>query len=162
DRVRVVVTVGIATGYPFRRLIAQLIPLLSADGELSRATGRPVTVLWQTAGTPCGDLPIDATSALPSAELSAALAEADIVISHAGTGSAATIFGSGRYPVLVPRRLSHGEAGDEHQTELAAALAHRNLCRSVEADAITVDDLLQTLSRRIRQLPVTPLFELQR
>ncbi|MDQ4033460.1 MAG: glycosyltransferase family 28, partial [Actinomycetota bacterium] len=162
DRVRVVVTVGIATGYPFRRLIAQLIPLLSADGELSRATGRPVEVLWQTAGTPCDDLPIDATSALPSAELSAALAEADIVISHAGTGSATTILGSGLYPVLVPRRLSHGEAGDEHQTELATELAHRNLCRSVEADAITVDDLLQTLSRRIRQLPVTPHFELQR
>ena len=75
--VRVVVTVGAATQYPFRRLIDHLVPLLAPEGALAQTTGLPVEVLWQTADTPVDDLPIHATPALPAAELGAALAKAD-------------------------------------------------------------------------------------
>ena len=52
-------------------------------------------VLWQTGCTPVDDLPIVATPFLPAADLASALAEADIVVSHAGTGSALANLGCG-------------------------------------------------------------------
>ena len=111
-----VVTVGTATEFPFRRLMRALAPLLAPGGELERATGRPVDVLWQTGCTPVDGLPIlTATPFLPAADLTAALAEADIVVSHAGTGSALANLAAGRFAVIVSRLAEFGEAGDDHQ-----------------------------------------------
>ncbi|MBO0849917.1 MAG: glycosyltransferase family 28, partial [Pseudonocardia sp.] len=66
---RVVVTVGTAGEFPFRRLIEPLAALLREDGPLARAVGRPVEVLWQTGCTPVDDLGIAAKPFLPAAEL---------------------------------------------------------------------------------------------
>lgn len=148
---RVVVTVGAATEYPLRRLLERLAPLLAPGGPLHRATGLVPTVLWQTGDTPVGDLPIHPRRYLPAADLAAALRAADIVVSHAGTGSALAILGSGRFPVLVPRDPGRGEAGDNHQLQLASELSRRGLALSREAGAITVDDLLATLPRTVRR-----------
>lgn len=162
DQVRVVVLVGTATEYPFRRLFKHLVGLLGPEGSLRQAAGRPVQVLWQTADTPVDDLPIQPTPFLPAAELDAALAEADIVISHAGTGSALAALHSGRFPVLVAREFARGEAGDNHQRQLAAELARRGLGLHREADAVTVDDLLMTLSVTVRRVATPPPFEFSR
>jgi len=48
DPVRVVVTVGTAVEFPFPRLFRALAPLLTAGGELERATGRPVATRWDS------------------------------------------------------------------------------------------------------------------
>ena len=87
--------------YPFRRLFEHLAPLLAADGALAQAIGLPVEVLWQTGDAPVDDLPIQATPALPAAELGAAQGKADLVIRHAGTGSALAALNAGRYPILA-------------------------------------------------------------
>ncbi|MGH4023639.1 MAG: glycosyltransferase [Pseudonocardiaceae bacterium] len=157
---RVVVTVGAATEYPLRRLFERLAPLLAVDGPLHRATGLAPTVLWQTGDTPVEDLPIRPTRYLPATDLVTALRAADIVVSHAGTGSALAILDSGRFPVLVPRDPERGEAGDNHQLQLASELSRRGLALPRQAGAITVDDLLTTLSWTVRRTRTPPPFTL--
>jgi len=158
DQVRVVVTVGTATEYPFRRLFVRLAPLLAPGGLLHRKTGLPPSVLWQTADTPVEDLSIHPTPFLPATALQTALAEADIVVSHAGTGSALTALECGRFPLLVARDVQYGEIGDNHQRQLAAELSRRGLCRYRDAESITVDDLMMTLSLAVRRASDPPPF----
>jgi UDP-N-acetylglucosamine--N-acetylmuramyl-(pentapeptide) pyrophosphoryl-undecaprenol N-acetylglucosamine transferase len=159
--VRVVVTVGAATQYPFRRLFEHLVPLLAPDGELSNVTGLPVEVLWQTADTPVDDLPIHATPALPADELGAALSKADVVISHAGTGSALAALNAGRYPILAIRDPARGEQVDDHQHQLATELARRSLAMCRDAQSITVDDIIEALGVAVRRTASPPPFELR-
>lgn len=149
DRVRVVVTVGTATEFPFRRLFVQLAGLLGADGPLERVTGRPVEVLWQTGGTPVDDLPLLATPFLPARELDSALARSDIVISHAGTGSALAVLGAGRFPVLTVREQVHGEAVDDHQGQLADELVRRGLGARCRVADLTVETLLGSMGNDV-------------
>lgn len=104
ETARIVVTLGTATEFPFRRAVVGLSSVLAANGPLAQHTGRPLEVLWQTGGTPVGDLPIIAHRFLPEAELRAAASEADIVVCHAGTGSVRTALDAGCRPVVVPRR----------------------------------------------------------
>ena len=148
---RVVVTVGTAQEYPFRRMIERLVPLLAADGPLSTVTGKSVKVLWQTGATPVDGLPIDATPFLSSAELAAALAEADIVVSHAGVGSALGALAAGRAPVLVDRREKFAEAPDDHQRQLSDELDRRGLAQARPAEAVSVDDLLRSMTLQVRR-----------
>jgi UDP-N-acetylglucosamine--N-acetylmuramyl-(pentapeptide) pyrophosphoryl-undecaprenol N-acetylglucosamine transferase len=159
--VTVVVTVGTAAEFPFRRLLLPLAKLLAADGPLEQAMGRPVEVLWQTGCTPVDDLPITATPFLPAADLTRALAEADIVVSHAGTGSALANLAAGRFAVMVSREAEFGEAGDDHQRELADELAARGLALHRGPADITVDDLVATLSTAVRTASEVPPFELR-
>lgn len=159
DQVRVVVTVGTATEFPFRRLFERLWPLLAPGGGLEQATGLPADVLWQTANTPVDDLPLRPVPFLPAADLAAALAEADIVISHAGTGSALAALDNGRFPLLAARNTAYGEIGDNHQAQLAEELSGRGLSLSRDVESITVDDLLMTLSLAVRRTPDPPPIE---
>jgi UDP-N-acetylglucosamine transferase subunit ALG13 len=159
--VQVVVTVGSATQYPFRRLFEHLAPLLAPEGALAQTIGLPVEVLWQTADTPVDDLPIRATPVLPAAELSAALAKADIVVSHAGTGSALAALNAGRYPILATRDSARGEQVDDHQHELATELARRGLAMHRDAQSITVDDMIETLGISVHRIASPPPFELR-
>ena len=160
DRIRVVVTVGTAAEFPFRRLLVALAELLAPGGGLETAVGRPVQVLWQTGCTPVDDLPIRATPFLPAADLTAALADADIVVSHAGTGSALANLAAGRFAVMVSRVAAFGEAGDDHQAELAQELAARGLAVHRSPDTITVDDLLASRRSTVRRMTAAPPFAL--
>ncbi|MDT7698758.1 MAG: hypothetical protein QOJ30_1083 [Pseudonocardiales bacterium] len=158
---RVVVTVGTAHEFPFRRLFVRLAALLGRDGELERAAGRRVEVLWQTGGTPVEDLRLDAVPFLPAADLAAALARADVVVSHAGTGSALASLEAGRFAVVVPREARLGEAGDDHQRQLARELDGRGLALHREVGGLGVEDLLATLATAVRRVSAVPAFELR-
>lgn len=136
---RVVVTVGTIRPYGFRRLLQRLLDVLPGDAE----------VLWQTGVTPVGDLPIDAREHVPATEMEAAMAQADVVVAHAGTGSALTAFAAGRCPVLVPRRRTHGEHVDDHQVGTARMLAYRGLALYVEADELSEDHMSQAAARSV-------------
>jgi UDP-N-acetylglucosamine transferase subunit ALG13 len=160
DRIRVVVTVG-TSRFPFPRMIASLVPLLAPDGALHRATGLPVEVLWQTGASPVQDLPIRPDPFLSAADLGNALSTADIVVSHAGTGSAIAAFDAGRSPVLIAREKRYGEATDDHQRELADELDVRGLARHRLPGSVTVDDLLATLSTSVRERQAPPPFALR-
>ena len=137
---RVVVTVGGNAHYGFERLIRHLQSVLPRDWS----------VLWQVGPSELSDLDIETVVSLPSARLRQEIASADIVISHAGTGSILTALSLGKRPVIVPRRAAHGEHVDGHQDDLAAFVGEAGLAMVLEADAVTLDDLEE--SRRWRVL----------
>jgi UDP-N-acetylglucosamine transferase subunit ALG13 len=59
--------------------------------------------------------------------LTARMRDADLVITHAGVGSAVTAIRAGKKPVLVPRLARYGEHVDDHQLQLAERLAEFGL-----------------------------------
>jgi UDP-N-acetylglucosamine--N-acetylmuramyl-(pentapeptide) pyrophosphoryl-undecaprenol N-acetylglucosamine transferase len=138
-----VVTVGTTESYGFRRFIEKASWLL-----------RDVpTVLWQTGVTPLDGLPIDGRVSVPARELEAAIQEADVVLTHAGTGIALTCLEAGKIPILVPRRKESGEHVDDHQLQIAAELAARGLAVACDADRLTPDVIQSALARRVRLEP---------
>lgn len=140
-----VVTLGTLRGLSFRRLVERLIEILPAEA----------TVLWQTGATDVADLPIDGRRAVPEAELSAAMRAADVVVAHAGVGSALAAFEVGKCPLLVPRRVAHGEHVDDHQIQVAGELAARGLAVTTDAGKISHADLLAAAGRKVVE-PAAP------
>ena len=139
---RVVVTLGTFRGYGFGRLVRRLLDVLPPRAE----------VLWQTGDTDTSDLGVEGHYAIPDRDLTQAIREADVVVAHAGVGTALATLEVGKCPVLVPRRLAHGEHVDDHQTQIARELGARGLSRSVEADALALEDLLAAARRRVTAL----------
>ena len=88
------------------------------------------SVLWQTGSTDVSDLDIDGKEVVPAHELEQAMREADVVIAHAGTGTALTSLRMGKRPILVPRDSSHGQHIDDHQFQTAALLDKMGLALS--------------------------------
>jgi UDP-N-acetylglucosamine--N-acetylmuramyl-(pentapeptide) pyrophosphoryl-undecaprenol N-acetylglucosamine transferase len=148
----VVVTLGTAAEFSFRRAVERLAALLRHGGELEVLTGRRVNVLWQTGGTPVEDLGIEARDWLPSSELADAMTQADVVIGHAGVGSALAALKAGRPPVLIPREVSFGEVGDGHQIQVARLLQERHLATSCRVEELTAAALLTVAGRRVRRV----------
>jgi UDP-N-acetylglucosamine transferase subunit ALG13 len=136
---KVVVSLGTIEGYGFRRLVERLLHILPADCQ----------VLWQTGSTDLRDLPVAAHPLLPPETLQAEMASADLVIAHAGVGTALSVLALGRRPVLVPRRAEHGEHVDDHQVQIAQELADRELGLMHDASELTYDDLLAAASKRV-------------
>lgn len=146
---RVVVTLG-QNPYGFRRLLERMIEILPAGAE----------VLWQTGTTDTAGLPIDARASLPSRELSQAMRDADVVVAHAGTGSALAALGAGKVPVLVARRPEHDEQIDDHQVAFAAWLHTDGLAVSSDVDDLTLEVLERVRRRRATQRTDVPPFDL--
>ena len=157
---RVVVTVGMSKVFPFRSLLDPLAHLLRPGGPLERAQGSPVETLWQTGCTPLAGLDITARPWVPSDELDAAMADADVVISHAGSGSALSALTAGRLPVLALRDVAQGEIGDEHQSLFALELEKHGIAMRRWPEQLTVDDLLEAASYRVESAVAPPPFRL--
>ncbi|GEM_PF-271773 len=136
---KVVVTVGASETYGFDRLIRSLVPLLPVDAD----------VLWQTGCANVDDLGLTTNRQIPALELEAAMREADLVISHAGVGSALSALESGRMPVLVPREHSHAEHVDDHQFQIAGDLYSLGLAVSRRVDELTREDLEKAAGHRV-------------
>ncbi|MFN8037017.1 MAG: glycosyltransferase [Acidimicrobiia bacterium] len=147
---RVVVTTGTSRRYPFRRLVERLVDVLPGDAE----------VLWQTGITPVGDLGVSPADPIEWAELNRAIERADVVVAHAGVGSAIAALEAGKCPVLVPRSLAHGENVDDHQRQLARELDARGLAIAVESDRLDLAHLLDASTRRTRRVAAPPPFRL--
>jgi UDP-N-acetylglucosamine--N-acetylmuramyl-(pentapeptide) pyrophosphoryl-undecaprenol N-acetylglucosamine transferase len=147
DRIaKVVVTLGTFKDYGFERLVRRLLEVLPPEAE----------VLWQTGDTDTSGLGVDGHHAIPERELIAAMREADVVVAHAGVGTALAALEVGRRPLLVPRRLAHGEHVDDHQIQIAEELARRGLALSVEADELSYGDLLAAASGRVAAVAHDP------
>ena len=136
---RTVVTVGGNGDFGFRRLIEAAKRVVPAQAQ----------VLWQVGSTDVTGLDIDAVASVSSAQLSAELAAADVVIGHAGTGTALAALSAGKVPLLAPRSVAHGEHIDSHQDDLAAYLASRGLAVVRPVDEITADDLREASRWRV-------------
>jgi UDP-N-acetylglucosamine--N-acetylmuramyl-(pentapeptide) pyrophosphoryl-undecaprenol N-acetylglucosamine transferase len=146
---RAVVTVGTTESYGFRRMIEALTVSL-----------RDVDTVWQTGATDVSGLDIPARATVPHGELVEAIATADVVISHAGTGAALTALEAGRCPVLVPRLRRHGEHVDDHQVQIAAELLGRGLAVVAAPDELGPDVLQQAARRRVDRLLRPPALDL--
>ncbi|TML81128.1 MAG: glycosyl transferase family 28 [Actinobacteria bacterium] len=95
------------------------------------------------------------------AELQAAFREADVVVSHAGIGSALDVMDAGRMPLLVPRRPNLGEHVDDHQFLMARELARRGLAHVRHAEELTFDDLVAAAGAGVTAAVDPPPIELR-
>ena len=142
---RVVVTLGTQVDYPFLSLVERLQQIIPADVE----------VRWQVGvGFPEHSRPAGARDLVSGDELRDWVSSADAVVAHAGVGSALTLLGSGRAPVLVPRMAGAGEHVDDHQAQLAQELLGRGLAVVSSAAELTWDDVVRsTTVQVVRALP---------
>lgn len=104
-------TVGSHPTYRFDRFLRALEDLPADDLVVQYGPGTP---------------PANASRAvawMPFAELLDELGRADKIVSHAGTGTILCARSVGHTPVVVPRLRRFGETVDDHQVELARALA---------------------------------------
>jgi UDP-N-acetylglucosamine--N-acetylmuramyl-(pentapeptide) pyrophosphoryl-undecaprenol N-acetylglucosamine transferase len=145
---KVVVSLGTFKDYGFERLVRRLLAILPSE----------VDVLWQTGDTDVRALGVMGHHAIPERELTQAIREADVLVAHAGVGTALAALEVGKCPVLVPRRLVHGEHVDDHQTQIATELGNRGLAVSVEADELALEHLLAASATRVATLPTEPPF----
>jgi UDP-N-acetylglucosamine transferase subunit ALG13 len=145
----VVVTLG-TEAFGFRRAVERLVKILPRDAD----------VLWQTGHTDVDGLGIRARESVPGDELRDAMATADVVISHAGTGSAITSFEMGKRPVVLPRESRFGEHVDDHQMLTAEELQRRGLAVSVSVAELTHEHLEMTRTGRVLRDAVHRPFDL--
>lgn len=136
---RVVVALG-TTAEAFPRIVHRLKRILPPEAD----------VLWQTGNTDPEQVGVPGHYMLPERELTAAMHEADAVVCHAGVGNALAALEVGKCPVIVPRRLAFGELVDDHQVQIAGELGERGLAIPVEADQVSLEDLLAAARRRVR------------
>ncbi len=148
---RVVVTVGSGV-HGFRRLIDRLLAILPPGLE----------ILWQTGSTAVDGLGIAARPTVPAAELERAIRDADVVVAHAGCGSALTALGAGKLPVLVAREGRHGELVDEHQMQLAGWLGERGLAVHRTPESLSFADLAAAAARSVARRADPPAILLAR
>jgi UDP-N-acetylglucosamine--N-acetylmuramyl-(pentapeptide) pyrophosphoryl-undecaprenol N-acetylglucosamine transferase len=149
---KVVVSLGTFKNYGFERLVKRLLEILPADAD----------VLWQTGDTDVSGLGIVGHHTIPERELSEAIRAADVLVAHAGVGTALAALEVGKCPILVPRRFSHGEHVDDHQIQIARELSRRGLAVTSDADELTLDHLLTAAATRVATLPEDPPFALYR
>ena len=128
---KVVVTLGTHPRYTFPRLLARLVDILPPG----------LDVLWQVGATEIDRMPAGARRQVPITEMRRAMREADVVVAHAGVGSALAAMQAGRRALYVPRRRAYGEHVDDHQVAMARELESRNLVVAREASDVTFADL---------------------
>ncbi len=144
---KVVVTLGTHERYTFPRLLDRLVDVLPPG----------LDVLWQVGATRIGRMPAGARRQVPLGEMRQAMREADVVVAHAGVGSALAAMQAGRRALYVPRRRAHGEHVDDHQVAMARELESRNLVVAREASDVTFADLETAASWTVQASPgVTP------
>ncbi len=140
DRIRrAVVTVGTQEDYGFDRLYDALVPLLAGCDE----------VLWQSGPQDLSPWGVEGRARVPHDELNAAVRNADVVIAHAGTGSAITAFEQGKFPILVPRLAAHGEHVDDHQVQIAREMQGRGLAFMRSPEELDAAVIREAASRSV-------------
>ncbi|MGZ4649414.1 MAG: glycosyltransferase [Kineosporiaceae bacterium] len=147
---RVVVTLGQQPKYAFPRLLHRLMAIIPPSAE----------VLWQVGDTRIDPMPPRARRDVPPAELDRAMREADVVVAHAGVGSALAAMRAGQRAVCVPRRQRYREQIDDHQVELARELDGRGVVVAREADEVTAEDLELAAGWSVAPDPDAPPFRL--
>jgi UDP-N-acetylglucosamine--N-acetylmuramyl-(pentapeptide) pyrophosphoryl-undecaprenol N-acetylglucosamine transferase len=133
--------------YDFRRLVERMVAVLPPGARM----------VCQTGATDVSGLPVDARAEMPGHELRTAIQVADVVVAHAGTGSALAALEAGKCAVLVPRELHHGEHVDDHQHQIADELARRGLAIHRSVDTLRLDDLREAARLEVERVAAPPL-----
>jgi len=159
----ILVTVGLH-GQPFERLVR------AADG-MAALTREPVIIQRGVAR----HVPAHAAwfDTIPACQMEALIAQARVLVSHAGAGSVLDALRARVPLVLVARLRCWGESIDDHQLQLAEALAQRGravvlsdvspvaLLRAVEQaewvpDLVPATGLQQALHSWLAETPARP------
>jgi len=146
---RIVVTVGL-NGYGFGRLL----------DAVKRVAPEGAEIVWQTGSTDVSHHDIAAVSTMPTEDLFQAMKRADVVVAHAGAGSAIMAMQAGKCPILVPRERAHHEHIDDHQHEIAATLARAGLALTCDPPGLDGDLLAEAARRRVVKNEHATPFEL--
>lgn len=137
---KVFVTLGTIRPYGFRRLAERVVEILPPGMDVE----------WQTGETESHGLPGTVHRYLPHEQFDRAVAEADVVITHAGVGTLLGLLKAGVQPIAVPRRAQFGEHVDDHQQQAARALAQDGLVLHREVEDLTWDDVESAARNRVR------------
>jgi UDP-N-acetylglucosamine transferase subunit ALG13 len=137
-RLRVLVTLGTNKDFGFRRLVDRVCSI-TEDCE----------VRWQISEQDTDHAPANARTRVPWVELWADHEWADVVVAHAGVGSALTAFRSGRHPILVPRSPELGENMDGHQRDIEPTLRGRDIATVCDVDMLTIAELREAATRSV-------------
>jgi UDP-N-acetylglucosamine--N-acetylmuramyl-(pentapeptide) pyrophosphoryl-undecaprenol N-acetylglucosamine transferase len=153
---KVVVTFGTQAGYSFHRAAAKLAKVL-AD-----VTSSDAEIVWQVGDTDVSGLGIDSVRSLSHTDMRDAIAEADLVVGHAGVGSSLLSLGLGRVPVLIPRMRMYGEHTDDHQQQIARDLERRGLAVAAQVAELTPEHLVRASKLRSFDVEAAPFSILDR
>jgi UDP-N-acetylglucosamine--N-acetylmuramyl-(pentapeptide) pyrophosphoryl-undecaprenol N-acetylglucosamine transferase len=126
--------------FPFPRALEAVTRVLPDGCEVS----------WQVGATEAAGLPGPATKTMAAADIRARVAEADVVIAHAGIGSVLDILQAGKTPVLLVRSQIHGEHIDDHQEQIARTLGDLGLVIWRRPEDLTTEDLVAAARGRVR------------
>jgi UDP-N-acetylglucosamine--N-acetylmuramyl-(pentapeptide) pyrophosphoryl-undecaprenol N-acetylglucosamine transferase len=131
-KTKIFVSLGTIRPYRFDRLV---------DAVLAVHDPAKHEVVWQLGVTTRDDLPGRVEEWLSGGEMLSLFDWCDVLVSHAGVGTALQALNQGVNTLLVPRRARHGEHVDDHQEQIARLLAARGLARVREADSLAPTDL---------------------
>lgn len=138
---KVVVTLGTMHHFSFHRLVSKMQQVLPPQAD----------VTWQISSEDARLARIEgARDWIAPSELNQLMASADVVVAHAGVGSAISAMRSGAFPILVPRTSRHHEHVDNHQSQVGAQLASTGL-----AFCVNVESLSASLIETARLLRIT-------
>ena len=125
--------------FPFERLIRQL-DLLVEQGILNER------VVAQIGETPYIPKHLEWHRYLDREMFRAYQKEAELIISHAGTGALIGALKLGKSVISVPRLQKFGEHIDDHQTQISGVLAREGYLREV----LDIDDLGDVILESLR------------
>jgi UDP-N-acetylglucosamine transferase subunit ALG13 len=117
--------------------------LLDAVSRIAPQLPQPVIV--QSGHTPLVERTFRSVPFIGMDEFSRNIREADLLILHAGAGSVIHAVEAGKVPVIMPRRFAFGEHVNDHQVELARALAEVGKVAMAEGP----DDLARAVGEAI-------------
>jgi len=118
---------------PFDRLL-ELVDRAAGDGLL------PAPIVAQGGPSTYRPSNYELRDWLAPDEVARAIAAAEHVICHAGSGLISSALRAGRRPLVLARRAAHGEHYDDHQLQIVEKLAALGLIVPLR-DAITAADL---------------------
>ena len=139
EELKVFVTLGTIRPYRFDVLVDSLLAVLPASAS----------VVWQLGETDRQGLPGESFRSLTSEQFDRHVKWADVVVTHAGVGSAMRILELGKAPYMVPRRMSRGEHVDDHQLQIVDYLQGRGLAVCSEAERISLEGMIGAASLMI-------------
>jgi UDP-N-acetylglucosamine--N-acetylmuramyl-(pentapeptide) pyrophosphoryl-undecaprenol N-acetylglucosamine transferase len=140
---RVFVTVG-TLDFSFRRLFRRLQEVLPDTVEVVVQAGSEAEDLeWPGARKHARMRP---------EQIHLEMAAADVVVAHAGIGSALDAFRAGKLPLLVPRLVRFKEHVDDHQVQIAQRFSQRGLAVTASASELTLADLQAVTHTRVTAL----------
>lgn len=136
-RLKIFVTMGTIRPYRFDRAVDAISQQFSEHD-----------IVWQLGATARADLPGYSTEMMDAHEFDTEVAESDVVITHAGVGSAMRIMDLGKTPIMVTRLKEHGEHVDNHQQQITRELTKRGLAYEMDLGGSNVGLLEKSMSMK--------------